>query len=117
MVKRALAGLLSLVYFLSNVAFLHAAEVNFWKERQKSIHKTEDRPSQLASLPASMLGQDLNNSQNLLNQFPSLNKTLNSISSSQTNPILAKLPPSVAPYIEAIPLNNGLVKDLYLNKT
>jgi len=47
---RGLSLLLAVFFFISNVTLLHAAETNFWKERQKAASLANSL--QLAQLPA-----------------------------------------------------------------
>ncbi len=102
-----LAGTLSGLLFVTNSVLAGSLETNIWKERQKK---------QVAALPTEMIGGSLENSQSLLRQFPSLGKALDTVSNSQSNFSKLKLPPSVAPYLQSIPLNSGTVKDLYLSE-
>lgn len=62
-----IAGMMSLVYFVTNCLLPNAAEANFWAERRKAVQGGQEKsaqPMQMAALPASALAnpsQILNN--------------------------------------------------------
>lgn len=109
---------LTITFFTSQVALGSTGESNLWAERRRQFsarENSQDAP-QFASLPTTALGNNLANPKDLLRQFPGLNRALEFVTAVSPSPSKSKLPSSVAPYVEAIPLNLGTVKEIHLNK-
>ena len=102
-----MGGLVAALYLFSNVVFAQAQETNLWTERRQ---KAADQ--RVASLPANMTGAA--GPADLLRQIPALSRSLISNADPVRTSSESKLPPKIAPFLEAIPLNRAALKDVFL---
>ncbi|MBV9080114.1 MAG: hypothetical protein JO102_03225, partial [Elusimicrobia bacterium] len=111
-IKKVFAGALAAFYLTSSVALTYAQESNIWADRRR--HPDPPMDTRLAALPASMRGVGPSD---LLRQIPALNRPLAAIGQPLTSSTASRLPRQVAPFIDAIPLNQASIHEIYLPPT
>ncbi len=117
MSTKFLSVFLSIIYLFGNVIFANAAQSNFWAERQKN-REASSQPTprtQLAALPSGMNALRPSSS-DLLQQIPSIGKTLaidSSVQSALPASISARVPADFQYLLRAIPANAGKIKEAY----
>jgi hypothetical protein len=69
-IKSVLSTIVTGIYFVTNVAALHATESNFWAERRRGIQNKSGSPMFVAGLPSAQFSVGTN----FLQQFPSIDR-------------------------------------------
>ncbi|MCB4757082.1 MAG: hypothetical protein LHV69_08680 [Elusimicrobia bacterium] len=119
MVKKTLTGLLTALFFFSNVVFLYATETSVWKERRRNLDAGLEGqpPTQLASLGGASQPTVSSPKVDFWHQVPELGKALEDFASRRPIKSQVPVPPLLLPYFESISLNAGSVREVYIPPT